>query len=171
VLLGLGFLHWGIVRDHIEAWTFQLTRRTETIAPDPAMRGVPIALGASLPGLSGVVGVVGGQVEVSGYLWYQPSDILQILANQSGRSVNFDTEENLAPESRIILASRIENVTADVAMAILQANRWRLLEQRFPRREYVLIRDEDASQDEAFEGTLISVPVSSTSAPEATPAE
>jgi hypothetical protein len=86
---------WGTVRDHVEAWHFQLTRETMTI-PHPS--GWPVILASG---------------------------------------------DRKALDTPITLPDRYKNVvTVDFGRALLEANGWRVLDQRFPRRAYVLIRTE-----------------------------
>ena len=39
ILAVLVATHWGTVRDHVEAWHFQLTTETETVIAEPILRG------------------------------------------------------------------------------------------------------------------------------------
>jgi hypothetical protein len=136
-------LHWGTVRDHVESWRFQLTTETETIEPEPALQGIPMTLEASMSSSPGRRSVVGGNGarHARPVRGYEPSAILRVLASYSGRHAIFATDENSTPHSRIILGSRFEGVTAHIAREILEKNGYRVLEQRFPRRAYVVIRE------------------------------
>jgi hypothetical protein len=158
VVLGVGILHWGAVRDHVEAWHFQLTRETETIEPEPAMRGIPKVLEASPAGVSFYANAL---LSLEGHPWYQASDFVRILANHSGHYAIFATEENST--SQILLGSKFDGVTANIARDILEANGWRIIEQRFPRRAYVVIRD-GSHAAAGVEGTLIVIPAETQSA-------
>ena len=40
VVLVVGILYRHAIRDHLQAWHFQLTRETTTIEPEPEMHGV-----------------------------------------------------------------------------------------------------------------------------------
>ena len=42
VVLVLAVAHWSTIRDHVEAWQFQLTTQTETIGPKDNLRGMAI---------------------------------------------------------------------------------------------------------------------------------
>jgi hypothetical protein len=132
-------LNWGTMRDHVEAWRFQLTRETVTIEPDLARRGRLVDLQAQS------LGVVGQSAEGWGPV-YRTFAFLDLVANYSGCPVIFAPEDRMALDTPITLVSRYKNVAADIARALLQANGWRILEQRFPRRAYVVIREQGATR-------------------------
>ena len=110
--------NWATVRDHVEAWHFQLTTETETVVPNSAwMESSAFELFAE-----------GGDD-------YTIADLegwLEVLATKSGRTVVLDTTE----KKDLPLRSGF-----DSALSVLEANGYRVLEQRFPRRAYVIIRD------------------------------
>jgi len=100
VVAVLVVVHWGAVRDHVEAWHFQLTRETET---REGLLDRPII--------------------------FSPKDDVELIT------------EFVSPEDfKEILEAR----------AYRDSRRWgrrprrRVLEQRFPRRAYVVIRDGEA---------------------------
>ena len=125
VLLVLVVYHWGPVRDHVEAWRFQSTRETLRIEPNPIFKGRPVDLGA----------------EIRHSFEIEPVGILKLLANHSGSQVIYSRKRSepglVAPRD-----GDIGMATSDLATRILQANGWRVLEQFFPRRAYVVIGGE-----------------------------
>jgi len=105
------------VRDHVEAWHFQLTRETETFDP---FRVEPARLNEE--------GVL-----------VCPSPGLQILSTHARRSIIFDpTETQDVPLWRVT-----RELSAEEVVRILGEDGHRVLEQRFPRRAYVVIRSGD----------------------------
>jgi hypothetical protein len=101
--------HWGAVRDHVEAWHFQLTRDTKTI--DPVPEGMP-ARGTP----------------------YTEEDVLHFAADRLRCPLIVDHREEFF---------FLGDVSGNSIRDILEKNRWRVLEQRFPRRAYVVIRAAD----------------------------
>jgi hypothetical protein len=113
-------LHWATVRDHVEAWRFQLAGEMETIKPDPRVKTIPMHQGSfSFPFL------------------------LHILAAYSDCPVIFGSDDNGLIVT-MNLASR--NALPHRARDEVQARGFRVLEQRFPRHAYVVIRDEGATR-------------------------
>ena len=112
--------HWTTVRDHVEAWHFQLTRETGVFEPLLGFKGKSFT---------------------------EPGRVIQELADYSGCEVVFDARyrqwfeappsEPVRPVKRIDGAKRDANYIAEI-----EAWGWRVLEQRFPRRAYVVILDE-----------------------------
>ena len=49
VVLVLAIAHWSTVRDHVEAWWFQLTKKTATIEPLPGLQGMPLLFVGEMP--------------------------------------------------------------------------------------------------------------------------
>jgi hypothetical protein len=133
VLIVLVVVHWGTVRDHVEAWRFQLTRTTETIEPDANLRGVEALIDYSTSGPpNGTSGVdSNGQ-------WYEywPDAFLSAFANYHGCPVMFELG---GPSDWPSLESQ-SPVTAEMAGDFLRRI-WacRIIEQRFPRKAYVVI--------------------------------
>jgi hypothetical protein len=121
--------NWGTVRDHVEAWHFQLTQETVKILPNPASKGVPATVAATY--------IATWKPSRAPMNVYFSRGFCHLLADYSGRLVIFASKEHDYPFE---LATQHENVTADVARTILEDNGWRVLEQRFPRRAYVVIR-------------------------------
>ena len=107
--------HWDTVRDHIEAWRFQLTRETETITP------------RSVPPWS-------RQFPWSSHPDLDARDIMYLLADCSSLPIVVDPVQ---------VNTIFVNHSADLAIVLreLRGSGFRVLEQRFPRRAYVVIRD------------------------------
>jgi hypothetical protein len=153
VLLGLGILHWSTVRDHVEAWYFQLTMETETVEPNPGVKGVAIDLEPDIFSKDWFVGGISGLREISGYI-YTPRILFSSLANCTGWPVTFDSK-GAADDSRIPLSTRLQNVSAERFRMLLNANNYRVIEQRFPRKAYIVICAENALR--SFESVEIGV--------------
>jgi len=115
--------HWGTVRDHVEAWHFQLTRETKTMEPRP--EGMPVRgpsfWWATKRGMGGPA--------------YSEEDVLQFAADRLRCPMILDQREVL---------DALASISSDISIREeLAARGWRVLEQRFPRRAYVLIRAAD----------------------------
>jgi hypothetical protein len=135
--------HWGAVRDHVEAWHFQLTQKTVTIEPN-----------------------LGFYVEAT-----LPPYILLMLAHSTSQPVVFDpgdpppavsckevgenaalTEAVQDPDGPTMLeesevsADAFSRVPRSAVLRILKGFNFRVIEQRFPRRAYVVIRDQGATR-------------------------
>jgi len=112
--------HWATVRDHVEAWHFQLsTERVGVFEPFFGFKGK--------------------------LLTDRPGTLVQELADSSGCPVLFDAayyrqwfrtspSEPVPPVKRIVGATGHVNCVAEI-----EAWGWRVLKQRFPRRAYVRI--------------------------------
>ena len=100
-------LNWGTVRDHVQAWYFQLTRETKTIEP----------------------------LSIDAKAFRIEERLFHVAANRSRCPVIFDPGEVLTRERYGGLEP------SGGAKGLLEANGYRVLEQRFPRRAYVVIRD------------------------------
>jgi hypothetical protein len=111
--------HWATVLDHFEAWTFQLTRQTKMVQPLVTERQSDI--------------------------WLVQSRLPYLgLANFSGWPVIVDPG-SLPDYSH----GEGEQVTTESLLESLRNNGWRVIEQRFPRRAYVVIRAEAPEESEA----------------------
>jgi hypothetical protein len=119
MVLAVGIFYRRVVLDHIQEWQFQLTQETRTIEPEPALQGDAFLLAEPPVGLPLI-------------------SFLEILANYSGWPVIHAPEEG---NSETELLARAERVTADIARMTLESSGYRVLEQRFPRKAYVVIRD------------------------------
>jgi hypothetical protein len=162
--------NWSTVRDHVEAWHFQLTRETETIEPrllapppregggheieinDPEFNARPKA--GLAQHFDSVVNKHGIQApSVARYL-------LEKLARCSCLSVIFDPTQTDDPS-----VSRGEAMVArswpEGPQPALRRHGFRVLEQRFPRRAYVVIRAAaapEASSPVMWDGVDLPVP-------------
>jgi hypothetical protein len=120
VVLVLGMVYRVDLRDHLEAWRFQLTRATKTIEPLAPEQTVTF------------------QPQMA-TLYPINEHPLQVTASFSGYAVIFDPKQ-MPPLVEAVTVSR------GGATGLLKAQGWRVIEQRFPRKAYVLIRDEGATQ-------------------------
>jgi hypothetical protein len=135
VVLVLVIAHWKTVRDHVQAWHFQLMRETVTIVPDPSFH-------FDLEGR--------GDWSV-----LKLERCLPALAAYSGRNVLLDSLEDprrwgrryVKDPRRIIYRSldprHSQRRGSHVGVALLEvfrANGLRVFEQRFPRQAYVVMR-------------------------------
>jgi hypothetical protein len=126
----------------VEAWWFQLTRETRTVEPrplEPSVTFTQLNNASMYP------------VEVHLFLF---------VATFSRCPVIWDPEESVDP------VRGHYSGTGDITKH-LEAQGWRVLEQRFPRRAYVVIRD-PAAMPEAPTTEFLLVPFSTQ---RATPAE
>jgi hypothetical protein len=123
-------LNWATVRDHFEGWRFQLTRKTETIDPDPLL-------------------ITSLAADMSDIIEMDAISCFRILSTYSGLRVI--VEPAPSPEPMVAIATNVFKdpsmatvleKTADATRQALQTVGYRILEQRFPRRAYVVIRDE-----------------------------
>jgi len=115
VVLGLAIAHWKTILEHVEAWRFQLTRETVTITPAP-----------------------GGFSPIQDDL----AVCLRVLATDSGLPVIHDTalDRFVALVARYPPGPAIRScLTKDEALRHLRSKGWRVIEQRFPRRAYVVM--------------------------------
>ena len=125
-VLGVGIvgvlvvLNWAWISAHLEAWHFELTKETKTIdSEEDAQQLSALWLGEE------------------GWHVHDLERWLQALAGQSGIPVVYEPDPSVEP---------IPSGTTP-AQALGRMG-YRILEQRFPRRAYVVIRDE--SIDEAI---------------------
>jgi hypothetical protein len=136
VVVGLAIAHWGTVRDHVEAWHFQLTYRNETITPGfrkPTEDQPTVGLEYYTVALE--------------YYEYSTPTLFRLLAEHSGLPVIHPPQEiKEVYSSPTELAFQSGEPTVEEVRRLLQANGWCVIEQRFPRRAYVVIWDEGAPQ-------------------------
>ena len=113
--------NWGTrVRDHVEAWQFQLTRDTRIVYPE---------------------GLDPDGYRTQDLLFHIATEYrMHHLANALGCPLIFDSWELTPPPSSSHDRSLV---------ALLETNGWRVIDQRFPRRAYVVIRVE-----QSFEGAV-----------------
>jgi hypothetical protein len=138
-VLGAGVLalllvaHWGTVRDHVETWHCQLTRKTEAIIPDPALKEL------RLDGEGHLLRSQIARAQDSTSLIF-----LRLFATTSGHAVILPADDRTILDWQVILPTRPEEVGTDIMKDELEAMGRRVLKQRFPRRAYVILRDPSA---------------------------
>jgi hypothetical protein len=124
VALVVGILYRGVVTDHVAAWWFQLTTETMTVEPQPD-HPEWVAL----------------QIEES-----TEEDLLdtaalpQVLADSSGRVVIIDVERRWEWDPPDIPWGKRDFTTATILEAAKEVG-LRVIDQRFPQRAFVVIRD------------------------------
>jgi len=141
-------LHWSTMENHLEAWRFQLGRNTVTIAP------------AKVRSVSLTAEEFGRDSRR-----FELENVLVLLSDQSGYPVIYDPADRLVdPNDSALPAgmwwprrpsggdywsrpSHTVLCTAGTALSILAANGWRVIDQRFPRTSYVVVRDEQDSRE------------------------
>jgi hypothetical protein len=134
VIAVLVVAHWDMVRDHVEAWYFQLTRETET---------VEYAAYKSMGLETLIVDAMASNPHVT--LGCEADAFLLLLGRESGGPVIVAVED-LSKEVRWSFdetqpKGKLAGPTLpQLARRILESNGFRVLEQRFPRRAYVVIR-------------------------------
>jgi len=111
--------NWSTVRDHVEAWHFQLTRETETIEPIADAYGIRT------------------------YEYPTQEHLLYIAADQLRCPVIFDPQgaQSFLKEDSAA-AVPIAGTVSGTICEILEKRGWRVLEQRIPRKAFVAILDE-----------------------------
>jgi hypothetical protein len=145
-------INWRPVREHIQAWHLQLTRETETItAGGEGMSFTLLCKRVGTPRRSMV----------------QDEVVLNVLAEQSGHPVIW----NPASARVFVVAQGEELRKATDALRVLKDNGWRVLEQRFPRRAYVVIREPQFIQDLEVNSTGVSPRINPVADPKETPRE
>lgn len=112
--------NWEVVRDHLAAWHFQLTRETKTIAP--LVRGA--ALGP------------------------HPAEesLLRIAARPLHHPLIFDPREAV-PLPPVSGLRKSFPYTERAARRFLETYGYRVLEQRFPGRAYIILRPSGERMD------------------------
>jgi len=112
--------NWGVVRDHVEAWHFQLKQDTAMIESDPkAMSRQPRT----------------------------EEQLLHFAAAKFHRPVIFSPHEVTSFQFRPIRGRGVRE--------ILENRGWRIIEQRFPRRAYVVIRAADPIEQTILDPPLV----------------
>jgi hypothetical protein len=115
LVAGLAAFNWGLVRDHVEAWRFQATRETETVVPG-AIRGWPfseLAFCAKRP---------------------------VVFVPHESRSYKKDYYQALSDDPSVFERHVIKNIGCDSLLGELRRVGYRILDQRLPRRAYVVVR-------------------------------
>jgi len=127
--------HWGTIRDHVEAWHFQLTRDTQVLIPEPGRKGQP--------GLSVITTVLRPNMEPRYSV--NPGEFLRLLKDFSGTPVIVQPHEYLSEMDLELALSYLDGsrITGEDALRELRAAGFRILEQRFPRSAHVVIRNAD----------------------------
>jgi hypothetical protein len=112
LVAALAIADWRTIRDHLEAWRFQMMRATDRIPPGP------------LP---------------SRFSWTTDEGehpalplLFCMLANHYGHPVIFDAAG--------IQEIRFPAVPATEALEVLKAKGWRVIEQRVPQPAHVILR-------------------------------
>jgi len=124
----------GPVRDHVEAWHFQLTTDTKTIELARPSKGFEDSFLS--PALTPAPRST-ATIELQTY------GMLALLASYSGAPVIVAVEDAakkiLWRPAEVQLESSLDS-SHQLAIQVLTANGYRVLEQRLPRRAYVVIR-------------------------------
>jgi len=150
-VLGVGILvvlviNWDAVCGHIQAWRFQLGNKTTMILPQPATKGLEYVL-------------AGKAFNAERSSRFELPVIMSLLANHSGTPVIYNSMEPIfynsplppgawwteapTPSPRFVVSpTEIKAATADLAIRILRANGWRVIDQRFPDAAYIVFRIE-----------------------------
>ena len=119
----LVFANWRIVRDHVEAWHFQLTRDTETyepfwLKPEHAKNAAELVFG--------------------------PTSCFQVLSTLSTQRVIIDPINNEVGAELWTLKMRRGAMRASHRILnALRDNGWHVIEQRYPCKAFVVIRAVD----------------------------
>jgi len=108
--------NWVTVRDHLEAWRFQLTRKTTALEPFTPTSSL------------------------TSTVWLPFSDTTPVgpglLAAYSNRFVIYDEAARMGQTE---LLSPDANLTLEDVLRLLRQRGWRILDQRFPRKAFVFI--------------------------------
>jgi hypothetical protein len=150
--------HWSTVRDHVEAWWFISTNETRAIEPRrPTPLKVTIRDDGRFFDLQWMVGGHWRHVGVGTSSQLDTNTLLQVLADYSERCV---VCTSVIPRTDESLTIRWVDMSPNIAIRTLEENGWRVIDQRFPRRAYVVIRDGDPPQEQGilWDGIELSVP-------------
>jgi hypothetical protein len=144
VVVVLGMVYRGALRDHLEAWHFQLTRKTEIVEPDPSQKEIPNrGTGFHMRG-TGEKSAMHPQAADCSSLPY-----IRLLAGYSGVRVIF-SDDGPKPLFRTVTMRRVPgDVGVEKIKKALEREGWRIIEQRFPRKAYVVIRDTERAIGQA----------------------
>jgi hypothetical protein len=112
--------HWDTVRDHVEAWHFQLTRDTRTIDPSPE------GMSERGPAIS-------------------EKDVLHFVADRLRCPMILDQRDGL---------NELAFISGNSVRELFENEGWRVLEQRLPRRAFVLIRVHSTTEEEDIDRLL-----------------
>jgi len=128
---------WPTIWDHVAAWQFQLTKETETFdathhhGPEPLLR----------EGYYGLEGEQALPIDERKPFYETPTPWLYRLAEHSGVPVIFTRVDASTRKYYLVVPPTDEDTrhSSDI-LRILRANGWRIVEQRFPCRAYIVIR-------------------------------
>jgi hypothetical protein len=126
VIAVLVVAHWGTVRNHVEAWHFQLTTQMERIEPSLHHK-INSDDPDPLSGVSYADLVKAHRTEAT----LRDPLLLWLLADLSGYPVVFATSEG---QSSSVALSHGE------ALELLEEHGYRIIEQCFPTRAYVIMK-------------------------------
>jgi hypothetical protein len=117
VVVVLVVAHWSTVRQHCEECWLRLTGNV-VILPNPGSR------------IGETVDINAGDIEVA--------EILRFITNATGRAIIATTPIRECLSNTITVASRMNDVSAEVGLAILRANRFEVMYSRLLRGAYAL---------------------------------
>lgn len=119
MVLGLAVAYRKPILEHVEAWHFQLTRKTETVEPDPLYAGA-----SKFVPHSG-----------SFSLYLAQGDLLRLLADCAEVPVVLEAKQPPGYQKL-----RRGYITAEVALREFRDQGWHIVAQRLPRRAYIVVR-------------------------------
>jgi len=123
LVAALAVANWGTVRDHVEAWHFQLTRETETYEPFWLKPAHP---------------------KYAEELVFGPASCFQVLSTLSNHRVIIDSINNKVGAELCTLKMRRGAMHASSRiLSSLRDNGWHVVEQRVPWKAYVVIEAVD----------------------------
>jgi hypothetical protein len=128
-------LNWSTVCDHLKAWGLQLAKESITIVPDPALKGKPgvgLFVGMSENTLRTLQAVGKDGVRLA--------DLLHLLANYSGVPVVCAGPWAFG-EATLCLVQVSPSLTDDSVLQALREGGYRVFQQRFPEKAWVIIPD------------------------------
>ena len=135
LLAVLAVANWGAVRDHVEAWHFQLTRETAMIMPEAKWKdAMEMVVGLDTIGL------------------------VKAVASLQDCPAIFSLEQRVEP---VMSGMQPVVLRRENFREVLESKGYRVLEQRFPRRAYVVIRDAAAPEESSpvmWDGVDLPVP-------------
>jgi hypothetical protein len=129
VLTAFVIIYRDTVRDHLEAWRFQVTRKMHVMMPDPDLEGEPQQI---------------ERVYVFRRHGVNRGDLLRMLADHSGVPVVLDAQLSTSGYESLT-ADECTSVTSSTVLHCLRECGWRIVEQYGPRRAYVVLHGETSS--------------------------
>jgi hypothetical protein len=134
VTVALVVTRWGAVRDQCEERWLRLTGNV-VILPNPGVR------------IGEAVDIDAGDIEVA--------RVLRFIANSTGRAIIVTAPLRECLSNTITVASRMNDVSSEVGLAILRANRFEVRYSRLLRGAYALTPGRPLCEgDEPVEGGL-----------------